>query len=316
MNIRESVSLKGFSTYGIGGPARYFCEVEGDDDLRKAVRFAKEKNIPLFFLMGGGSNLIIADEGINGLVIKLQTKNYKLQGTSVDAGAGITMADLVKKTAQAGLVGLEWAGGLPGTLGGAIFGNAGCFGYEIKDIIVSVRAAQIKNYEVSVKNYKVSDCGFSYRSSKFKREGNFVILSAILQFQKGNPEELMRLAKEKIDYRRSRHPLDYPNIGSIFKNIDEPELVEKILETFPELKKDIAEKWHGKVPTAVLIEKAGLAGREIGGAQISEKHANFIINKKEAKAADVVALIKEVKQKVKERFGIELEEEVRYVGFS
>ncbi len=315
MNIKKNISLKRFSSYKIGGPARYFCEVKIEDDLREAVKFAKEKNIPLFFLMGGGSNLIISDEGINGLVIKLQATSYKLQATKVEAGAGMLMADLVKKTTEGGLAGLEWAGGLPGTLGGAIFGNAGCFGYEIKDIVVSVRAAGITNYEVRIKNYELSECEFSYRSSKFKKEGDFVILQALLQFKKGDAKELQKLAKEKIDYRKSRHPLEYPNIGSIFKNIDEPELVKKILEKFPELKKDVQEKWHGKVPTAVLIEKTGLAGRQMGGAQISEKHANFIINKENAKAADVVSLIKEIKQKVKERFDIELEEEVRYVGF-
>lgn len=315
MTFRHDVLLKDYTTYKIGGPAKYFSEVTDENDLREALAFAKEKRLSLLFLLGGGSNLIISDSGFDGLVIKPQALRLTIHDSSVEAGAGISMPELVKRTTERGLAGLEWAGGLPGSLGGAIFGNAGAFGGEMKDVIKSVRAAHLTNYEARIMNYENAECEFSYRSSKFKREDNYVILSAVLQLQMGEASDLIRLAQEKIDYRKNRHPLEFPNIGSIFKNISEPELVKKLLTKLPELEADVNDKWHGKIPTAVLIQKAGLAGKQAGGAQISEKHANFIVNKQNAKAADVVALIKEIKQTIKEKFDIDLEEEVRYVGF-
>ncbi|MBI3335919.1 MAG: UDP-N-acetylmuramate dehydrogenase [Candidatus Portnoybacteria bacterium] len=224
------------------------------------------------------------------------------------------MPELVEKTAKAGLSGLEWAGGLPGTVGGAIFGNAGCFGHEIREIVHSVNAVKISTYDLRLTTYDKEECEFSYRNSKFKREGGWIILSCVLQFQKGNADELQRQAQEKIDYRKNRHPLEYPNIGSIFKNIDESKKVKRITAQFPELEELVRTRWYGKIPTAVLIEKAGLAGRQIGGAQVSQKHANFIVNKDNAKAQDVISLVQEIKNRIKMLFDINLQEEVRYVG--
>lgn len=315
MIIKRGIPLRHYSTYNIGGPAKYFCMVENENDLREALTFAKEKNLEMLFLLGGGSNLIISDEGFSGLVLKIQNSKFQILDSNIEAGANMSMPELVKLTTERGLAGLEWAGGLPGSLGGAIFGNAGAFGGEMKDVIRSVRAAHIMTYDLRFTTYDNKECEFSYRSSKFKKEGNYLIMSAVMEFQKGDSKELQKIAKEKIEYRQDRHPLDYPNIGSIFKNIDDKNVVKKILTIFPELEQDVNNKWHGKIPTAVLIKKAGLAGKQHGGAQISEKHANFIINKQNAQARDVVALIKEIKTTIKQKFDIDLEEEVRYVGF-
>lgn len=315
MTIQKDVSLSQYSSYKIGGSATYFCEIHNEDELREALLFAKEHTLELLFLMGGGSNLIISDNGFNGLVIKIAMHDYTQDDLFVRAGAGISMGEIVKRTTQAGLQGLEWAGGLPGSLGGAVFGNAGAFGGEMKDNVVSVKAAHIVNYEANIKDYTNEECAFSYRNSTFKREGDYLIMEVVMKFNKGNAKELIAIAKEKQEYRKNRHPLEFPNIGSIFKNIAEPEKVKSILEKFPELEEDVKNRWHGKVPTAVLVQKAGLQGKQIGGAMISEKHANFIINQQNAKAADVVALIKEVKETVYHQFSINLEEEVRYVGF-
>lgn len=315
MNIKEGIALKDYSTYKIGGRASYFCEAADGGDLHQALLFAKERGLQLLFLMGGGSNLIIHDKGFAGLVVKMVDTHYEQQGMRVDAGAGISLAEVVARTTQAGLKGVEWAGGLPGSLGGAIFGNAGAFGGEMKDVVRSVKAAHIMDYQAEIKDYSKEECQFSYRNSKFKREGNFLILSAVMEFTQGNAQELQKITQEKMNYRKNRHPLEYPNIGSIFKNIDEPEKIKSILEKFPELEADVKGKWHGKVPTAALVQKAGLQGKKIGGAMISNKHANFIINHENAKASDVVSLINDVKATIKEKFGIELEEEVRYVGF-
>lgn len=314
MEIKESVLLREYATYKIGGPARYFCEVKNESDLQEAIKFAHAKDLQIFIL-GGGSNLIISDDGFDGLVIKIGTITLNIENDSVEAGAGVSMAELVAWTTRAGLMGLEWTGGLPGTLGGAIFGNAGCFGHEIKEIITSVWVMNISGKRLQLKTYSKEACAFSYRNSKFKREGDYVILSAVLKFKRGRASELQEAAQEKIDYRKNRHPLEYPNIGSIFKNIDEKENVQKILARFSELENEVKNKWYGKIPTAVIIEKAGMKGKRLGGIQVSEKHANFLINIGNGRADEVRELIKEIKKKVREMFGIELEEEVRYVGF-
>jgi len=339
--IQKDISLKQYSSYTIGGPARFFAEVENENDLREAVVFARENHLQIFVL-GGGSNLIISDQGFDGLVIKIINYQLSIINSLVSAGAGIPMAELVAQTTGKGLAGLEWAGGLPGSLGGALFGNAGCFGSEIKDAVASVQAVELKIKNLpfgqnlvprlarnknllsakggvlrrqTLKTYAPSECGFSYRSSMFKREGDYVIFSATLKLHSGDREKLQQAAQEKMAYREERHPLEYPNIGSIFKNIDDPERVKEIVKRFPEIADKVATAWHGKVPTAVLVEKAGLQGKQIGGAQVSEKHANFIINKEHASAIDVLNLINLIKRTIHDMFGIDLVEEVRYVGF-
>ena len=311
MKIREGISLKEYSTYAIGGRAGYFCEIENEEGGKEAIEFANDNHLQIFVL-GGGSNLIISDSGFNGLVLKVNVSRYTLHATRLTVGAGVSMQELVEKTTSQGLGGLEWAGGLPGSIGGAIFGNAGCFGHEIKEIIQNVHAI---DFEGNIRDFSKEQCGFFYRSSIFKREEGWIILEAELAFEKGEIQELQKIAQEKIDYRKARHPVEYPNIGSIFKNIEDQASVKKILERLPELENDVRARWYGKVPTAVLIEKVGLKGKRDDGIQVSEKHANFLINTGGGKAQVVADLIKEIKQKVKEQFDIELEEEVRYIGF-
>jgi len=312
MKIQEYVSLKEYSTYVIGGSARYFCDIESDEDAREAIRFANENQLQIFVL-GGGSNLIISDKGFDGLVIRIHNSKFIIHDSQLTAGAGISMAQLVDITTSQGLAGLEWAGGLPGSLGGAIFGNAGCFGHEIKKAVKSVQAIDFNGVTRSFSN---EECEFTYRASKFKRQGAFVILEAKLAFKYGDADELKKGAQEKMTYRKTRHPIEYPNIGSIFKNIEQTQEVAKIITRLPELENDVRTRWYGKIPAAVLIEKIGFKGKRNDGIQISDKHANFLINVGEGKSLAVVDLIKDIKAKVKDEFDIELEEEVRYVGFN
>jgi UDP-N-acetylmuramate dehydrogenase len=308
MVFEENKSLKELANYRIGGPARYFFEAHSAAELKLAVKEAKRRNLPIFIL-GGGTNLLISDSGFNGLVLRPAISFLRRRGISLEAGAGVSMAELLEFNVAEALSGLEWAGGLPGTLGGAIRGNAGAFGGEIKDNISSVRALDLRT--LKMKEYPLAKCGFNYRSSIFKKhDGQEIILSAKFSLNRGDPKEIKKAVDEKIAYRVARHPMDYPNVGSIFKNVPLERIPKKLREQFADVVK------HDPipvVPTARLITKAGLKGLSYGGAMISPKHANFIVNVCDAQAADVRALIALVKNEVKKKFDVDLEEEIRYV---
>lgn len=308
LTVKENVPLKKYTTFKIGGKAKYFFEAKTNQELVEALKAAKKMKMP-FFILGEGSNVLVSDKGFSGLVIKLQTKNYKLKTNYLWAQAGVSFATLVKETGKKGLAGLEWAGGLPGTLGGAVFGNAGAFGGETKDNIVWVEALD-KNFKI--RKFTKKQCQFKYRSSIFKKRG-WIVLSAMIKMKNGNRKKIQAIARLHIQQRRERGPLEYPNIGSIFKNCDLKDVPENALLLF---KNVIKVDPFPVIPTAAVIAKTqSLMGIKVGGAQVSIKHPNFIINLGKARAKDVVTLIKLVKQKVKRKFGIVLEEEVRYVGF-
>ena len=204
--------------------------------------------------------------------------------------------------------GLEWAGGLPGTLGGAVYGNAGAFGGEIKDNILEAESFDIESGELRARNNK--ECGFGYRTSVFKKNKNEIILSAAFQMKKDDSATVAKRTAEKIEYRKVRHPLEYPNVGSIFKNVPLELVPQSVREQCADV---IKQDPFPIVPTARLIKLAGLKGKVHGGAMISEKHANFIVNTGGATAADVKFLIDLIKREIKNQFGIELEEEVQII---
>ncbi len=306
-NLKSGVLLKDHTTFNIGGPAKYFLEVSKRDYLIEGLKLAKKFKIP-FFILGGGSNVLVSDKGFDGLV--LSVKNYgqplKIKDNIIEALAGIEVGELVKFSVDNSLQGLEWAGGLPGTFGGAIRGNAGAFGGEIKDSILEVECLD-KNLKIrKLTNFQ---CQFSYRSSIFK-EKNWIIISAKLKFNQGQKEELQKIAKSNMDYRKDRHPLELPNAGSIFKNCEYEKLSKKIQKEFSGLVKNDP---FPIVPVVHFIIRDGLKGLKIGGAQISEKHPNFIVNTGNAKAQDVLKLISTVKSKIKKKYGVNLEQEVQYL---
>jgi UDP-N-acetylmuramate dehydrogenase len=221
------------------------------------------------------------------------------------------MEDALEFAMRKGLSGLEWAGGLPGTLGGAIRGNAGAFGGEIKDAVAEVTSLDIFGRTPKVLTRKAGDCRFDYRTSIFKeKSGTEVVLSAVLKLKQGDRKAIRGAVEEKVAYRSVRHPMEYPNIGSIFKNVDWCKVPHKHRN---ELSKIVKLDPFPVVPAAYLIAQAGLKGVAYGGAEISPKHPNFIVNVLEAKASEVKQLIKLVKMKVNEQFGVTLEEEVMYV---
>ncbi|MCX6764114.1 MAG: UDP-N-acetylmuramate dehydrogenase [Candidatus Nealsonbacteria bacterium] len=285
--FKKNIKLAPYTTFKIGGAAKYFFTARTKKELIRAIGESKKMKIPVFVL-GQGSNLLVADNGFDGLVIKIQNSNFKTKGLEVFAEAGVSLSKVVNESAEKGLSGLGWARGIYGTVGGAIRGNAGAFGGEIKDVIGEVEAYDAKTEKIRA--FKVNECCFKYRESIFKKRENLIILSAVFKLKKGEKNKIKKDIKGYLDYRIKNHPLDFPSAGSVFKNPPQKSAGE-------------------------LIEKCGLKGKIIGKAQISSKHANFIINLGGAKADDVLNLINLAKRKVKEKFKIELREEIKYLGF-
>lgn len=305
LNIQNNFSLKKLNTFKIESKAKYFVRVKNREDLKRALNFAREKRVSIFIL-GGGSNIIFPDGIYNGIIIKIENEELKfLKGEKVFVGAGFNFLKLILKCKEKNLSGLEWGAGIPGTIGGAIFGNAGAFGGEIKDNIEKVFVIDKNTLKERIFNRK--DCQFSYRNSIFKKKKKYIIWSAVLRLKKKKKREIENSIKEKIIYRQKNHPLKLPSAGSIFKSIPLGYFKKEIIKKYPEI---LSFKEKKEVPAGFLIEKCGLGGKRIGGAQVSQKHKNFIVNIKNAKAKDIISLINFIKGKVKQKFKIDLEEEV------
>jgi len=307
LDIRENESLSKYSTYRIGGPARYFAVAKNKEDIVEAIKFAKSKNLPLF-VIGGGSNILFKDKGYDGLIIKILDNKLEIDGEKITVMAGVPLGQLIIESVGASLSGLEWGVGIPGSVGGAVAGNCGAYGHAISESVESVTALFVReDGEYEIKEYKKDACDFYYRHSKFKREGNKeIILEVNLKLEKGDKEEGQKKIKEILGSRAGKFP-SAPSAGSFFKNIIINELSnkEEFLKLVPEEKIK-----GGKFPTAYLVEQCGFKGKQIGGAKFAEEHANFLINTGDAKASDVLELAELCKQKVKEKYGVILEEEV------
>lgn len=307
--VEENVPLAPHTTFKVGGSARYFAKVTTRRALIELLAFAKEQKWPVFIL-AGGSNLIVSSTGFAGLVIHLDIRSHAIEGNVLCSGASTTMKQLVDASIEAGLAGLEWAGGLPGTLGGAIRGNAGAFGGEMKDVVQSVTAIDITTGRETTRLAK--DCAFEYRGSLFKHHPE-IIVSATIVLRPGQKAELRAAADGHIRYRQEKHPMDLANAGSVFKNTP----VEKIpAKTLPHFEGSIKTDPFPVVPTAKIIADAGLQGLRVGDAQVSEKHTNYIVNLGNATGEEIVELIGQVKAAVKKKFGIMLEIEPELVGFA
>jgi len=341
--VKENVSLAKYTTFKIGGPARYFFVAKTAKDVILGIKAAKKCKIP-FFILGAGSNLLVADEGYNGLIIKIKNQKPKIKNTNlprtapptaglvrgqkspkqslrdatgqakiIECGAGVKLADLVKLSLDRGLTGLEWAAGIPGTVGGAIYGNAGAFGGSMGSVVESLKVLKASGFRFQVLSFKNKYCKFGYRDSIFKYNKNLIILSCGLQLERGDKKEIENEIKENLKKRKKTQPLDFPSAGSIFKNFTPPTAGPT---AGPKLFKELEKfKKTGIIPAAYLIEKCAISGKKIGGAKISKKHANFILNSGEAKATDVKKLIDLIRKKVENKFGIILEEEICYLGF-
>jgi len=334
-NLQKNISLKNYTTFKIGGPAKYFLTAGNKEEIKKAVELAKKLNLN-YFILGGGSNILVSDKGFDGIVIKIQNSKFKVQNQNsklktIYAEAGVKLGTLVEYSIEKSLTGLEWAIGIPGTLGGAIRGNAGAFNYSISDFVKIVgvldiqeekiknakgsnhlKPNKIQNDRLKFKIFENKDCEFGYRESIFKHKKNLIILAAEIQLEKGDSKISKKRIQKYLQRRKSVQPFEYPSAGSVFKNILFSEISPEALKKCSKIEQF---RQVGKIPAGWLIENVGLKGKKIGGAQISEKHANFIINTGNAKAEDVTILISLIKQKVRNNFGLQLMEEIEYVGF-
>ncbi len=320
-NIQENTPLAKYISIRIGGPAKYFLTIKKKKDLIRAVKLAKRFKLP-FFILGEGSNLLIADEGYAGIVIKVQSSKLKIKSCNsklkvIYAESGIKLKDLLKTSLNRSLTGIEWVAGIPGTIGGAIYGNTGAFGKSMKDIIRKVEVYDVK--EDKIKIFKNRDCKFNYRDSIFKKNRDLIIISAVFQLKKEEQRKIKRKVEDYLNFRERTQPLTSFSSGSIFKNVKISALSSKqtggmknknLLKKISELKEFNKKEM---IPAGYLIEECGLKGKRIGRAQVSKKHANFIINLDRARAKDVMKLIRLIKQKVKNKFKVQLEEEINFL---
>lgn len=318
MLIKENISLKDFSNFKIGGNARYFLEVKSVEDLKLGIEEWREISATFsdsekrIFILGGGTNILFSDLGFNGLVIKNSINFIERKGDLIMVGGGTAWSDLVNFCIDNSLSGLEWSGGLPGTVGGAVRGNAGAYQGETKDLLTEVESLDLDTLQTKIRNN--TDCNFSYRNSIFKTgEGEReIVIKVTFKLTKGDQVVIRAGFQEKIDSRKSKHPLEYPNVGSIFKNVPVEKFDTK--QFLYELAQYVKNDPFPVIPTAKINFLTGVKGEQVGDAQLSEKHTNFIVNLGNASSADVKNLIQQIKSKVKEKFNVELEEEIMIVN--
>lgn len=285
-NVKMQEPMKKHTTFRIGGPADYYLCPHSTEELQKILQICRE-NKKEFFVLGNGSNLLVSDKGYQGVVIQLW-KNFSdivTKEDTITVKAGALLSKVAAEALEEGLTGMEFASGIPGTIGGAVVMNAGAYGGEMKDIIKEVT---VLTKEGDILTISKAEMNFGYRTSVVKEKG-YVVISVVLQLKKGDRAEIRKIMDDLKERRVTKQPLDMPSAGSTFKR---PEGY-----------------FAGK-----LIMDTGLRGFSVGGAQISEKHCGFVVNKGDATAADVLGLIKEVQKRVQEKFGVTLEPEVKFLG--
>ncbi len=320
MKFLENEQMSKHTNFRIGGQVRWFAEVRSVDELKEALQFARENKVS-YFVFGGGSNLLVNDKPFEGIAIKIAMRNIVIENVSlrgaqrrsnlscVKAEAGALSSSVARETAKAGLAGLTWMISLPGTIGGAVRGNAGCFGGETKDYLVEVELLR----DGEVITVKKNDLHFGYRDSVIKHS-NDIVLSATFELEAGDPKKLLAELDEKLSARKLSQPLDAGSAGCMFKNYeiksdDELQRLKQILDIPPNVSSTM------RISAGWLIDQLDLKGTQIGGAKVSEKHGNFLINTGNATADNVVQLIALIKTRARNEYGINLEEEVQFVGF-
>ena len=286
LRIQEEYSMKNATSFKIGGPVDVFADAETKEALLALTALCKKEDVP-FMMVGAGSNLLVSDRGIDGVVCRLSGvfDEVEVTGNEITAGAGVSLAKLAKAAQRAGLSGLEFASGIPGTLGGAVYMNAGAYGGEMKDVVLETEYLD-ENGEIYTVSGHAHD--FSYRHSVFS-DKNGCILHTKMRLAPKDPDAIMETMRDLNSRRKEKQPLDKPSAGSTFKR--------------PE-----------GYFAAKLIEDAGLKGCSVGGAAVSEKHSGFVVNNGDATCEDVCKLIEKVQKTVKEQFGVSLETEVKIIG--
>ena len=278
--------MKSHTTFRIGGPAEVFIMPKSVEQVQMAVKICQEEQIP-YFILGNGSNLLVSDRGYRGVIIQMDRNMGEIQveGTEIQAAAGALLSSIAVAARRESLTGFEFAGGIPGTLGGAVVMNAGAYGGEIKDVLKEVT---VMDGDGKIFTLPASELEMGYRTSIIKTAG-YLVLSARIALSEGKEEDIKARTRELSEMRTQTQPLEYPSAGSTFKR---PEGY-----------------FAGK-----LIMDSGLRGYSVGGAMVSEKHCGFVINKGNATAEDVVSLMKHVTEVVQEKYGVTLEPEVKFLG--
>ena len=285
-NVMKDEPMKKHTTFRIGGPADYFVTPESKEEIQAIVELCKKEEIP-YSVIGNGSNLLVGDKGYRGVILQIFKKmnQIRVEENKIYAGAGALLSKIAATALSESLTGFEFAAGIPGTLGGAVRMNAGAYGGEMKDVLKSVTVLTDKG---EVKTLAKEELELGYRTSVIAKKG-YIVLEAVLELQKGEKEKIQAVMDDLKERRVTKQPLEYPSAGSTFKR---PEGY-----------------FAGK-----LIQDAGLRGFQVGGAQVSEKHCGFVINKDQATASDVMNLMNQVSDKVYEEFGVRLQPEVKRLG--
>lgn len=287
LNVEENISLARHTSLHVGGPAAFFIHVKTDEEILEALQFAQQKKMP-FFILGKGSNTLFSDEGFKGVIIHMEDRRISHKGMVLTAASGVFMRPFVNYALDNSLRGLEELAGIPGTVGGAIRGNAGTWSTDIQKVLHHADVLVPDGSSWKVVQMSNDECLFGYRTSIFKKHIDWIILRGHFALQLGDAQEGQKIvAKDHAD-RHAKQPYDAASAGSIFKNPDK----------------------ENKIFSGALIEKAGLKGFTIGGAEISTKHANFILNRQKATSADIMAVIKKAQEEVKKQSSIDLEPEI------
>lgn len=319
MNIYRDFDLSKILWYKIGGTARFLLEVSNKEDLLSAAEFLNKEKITKFMPIGLGANLVFTDDYYDGAIIRIDKKDSHiglLDDNKIEAFSGELLNDVIQFSFDRNLTGLEWAGGLPSTIGAAVRGNVGAFGGEIKDSLVTGEILELDNGEIKTRVLQNEEFKFGYRDSILKHDRNLLLMTATFGLKPSTHEEVdvaRKTFESNIEYRKEHHPVEYPNCGSVFKNIKKPDEVEKVLSVVPEIREKIENNWHGKVSMGYLIHYLGLEGYRVGNAQVSKKHNNFIINLGGAKFTDVITIIRTIQDKCDETFGFRPETEIEIV---
>jgi|SRR5947209_492464 len=304
LTVSTGTPLSQYTRFGIGGPADLYAETETVEAFIAAMAAARESGIPTV-VIGGGTNLIVADTGFRGLVLRYRGHQLLAANGRVVAQAGAVLQDLIDFTIAHGLKGLETLAGIPGSVGAAVYGNAGAYGHSMAERVVKVQ--YYDGAEVRVCDN--AGCEFRYRESIFKRQKEWIIFSTQLLLDAADAAELRRVADDILRVRNAKFPVTMKCAGSIFKNLVRNELAPSVAAAVPE---NVVRE--GKIPAAWFLEQAGAKGMVRGDIHVADYHANLIYNAGGGTAADLCGLIRELKDRVQQRFGLELEEEVQYVG--
>ncbi len=310
LSVKQGVPLSQYTRFGIGGPADILAETVDEATFAKAFQMARASGLP-FTVLGQGTNLIVNDDGFRGIVLRYTASGMRVDGTQISVDAGAVLQKLVDFSIDQALEGLHTMTGIPGWVGAAIYGNAGAYGHSISEFVRQARFLDTSgNAAPAVLTIDNAACQFEYRESVFKRQKDWIILSAELELPRGDRAALRRKADEILEIRNAKYPPTMKCAGSIFKNLLLKNLPEPVREQVP-----AAVIREGKVPSAWFLEQAGAKGRSRGNIEVASYHANLIYNTGGGTATDLCALIRELKTRVERQFGILLEEEVQYVGY-